>query len=591
MVGVTGRASSQTSSFFWIGFAILYTLSGTTSPFRVAPASFMASGHIAQCLGGILARRAGATVAVSGDLCLNGAQLVDGVRSLAAGLLERGVRPGDVVAVVGFNSIEYMELLLAIPYIGAIVAPLNYRWSFEEAVQALELVRPSAFIFDGAYSSWALRLMESQSFSSICLYVTIGDPVNIGQGANFVSVDHVKRSCRGTTEMEPVSAPRDVGLICFTSGTTGQPKGVAISHTSLIIQSLAKIAVVGYGEDDVYLHTAPLCHIGGISSCLAILMAGGCHVLIPKFDAKSAIKAIQEHKVTCFITVPTIMADLLSYSRKDKISGCGSVAKILNGGGRLSDELINGASHLFFNAAIFSAYGMTEACSSLTFMRMNNPELEETKNQLTKQSEGVCVGKPSPHVEIRIGRDESNSTSSQMGKILTRGLHTMVGYWGNSTADTPESVRNGWLDTGDTGWIDRTGKLWLMGRQKGRIKSGGENVYPEEVELVLSQHPGVAKAVVFGVPDSCLGEKIVACVSIRDDWRWVDATAEHQGEGKEVSAHILQEYCRIKNLSRFKVPRLYYHWSRPFPVTTTGKIKREELKAKVLACMQPRSSL
>uniref|UniRef100_A0A453S085 AMP-binding enzyme C-terminal domain-containing protein n=1 Tax=Aegilops tauschii subsp. strangulata TaxID=200361 RepID=A0A453S085_AEGTS len=112
-----------------------------------------------------------------------------------------------------------------------------------------------------------------------------------------------------------------------------------------------------------------------------------------------------------------------------------------------------------------------------------------------------------------------------------------------------------------------------------------------QVELVLSQHSGVATAVVFGVPDSRLGEKIVACLSIRDDWRWVDATAEHQGEGNEVSAHILQEYCRIKNLSRFKVPRLYHHWSRPFPVTTTGKIKREELKAKVLACMQPHSSL
>ncbi|XP_044960645.1 2-succinylbenzoate--CoA ligase, chloroplastic/peroxisomal [Hordeum vulgare subsp. vulgare] len=551
----------------------------------------MASGHIAQCLGGILARRAGATVAVSGDLRLNGAHFVDGVRSLAAGLLERGVRPGDVVAVVGFNSIEYMELLLAVPYIGAIVAPLNHRWSFEEAAQALELVRPSAFIFDGAYSSWALRLTESKSFSSIGFYLTVGDPASTCQGANFVSVDHIRRSWRGTTVTEPMSAPRDVALICFTSGTTGQPKGVAISHTSLIVQSLAKIAVVCYGEDDVYLHTAPLCHIGGISSCLATLMAGGCHVLIPKFDAKSAIKAIQEHKVTCFITVPAIMADLLSYARKDKISGCGSVTKILNGGGGLSDELINGASHLFFNAAIISAYGMTEACSSLTFMPINNPELQETKNQLSNQSGGVCVGKPAPHVEIRIDRDESNSSSSLMGKILTRGLHTMVGYWGNNTVDTSESVRNGWLDTGDTGWIDRTGKLWLMGRQKGRIKSGGENVYPEEVELVLSQHPGVAKAVVFGVPDSRLGEKIVSCVSIKDGWRWVDATAEHQGEGKEVSAHILQEHCRIKNLSRFKVPRLYYHWSRPFPVTTTGKIRREELKAEVLTCMQPRSSL
>lgn len=548
----------------------------------------MASGHIAHCLGGILARRA---VAVSADLRLTGANLVDDVRRLAAGLWENGVRPGDVVAVVGFNSVDYMELLLAIPYVGAIIAPLNYRWSFEEATQALELVRPSAFIFDGSCSSWALRLKESESFSTIGLYITMGDPVSTKQTANFVPLDHIKRSYRETTVMEPVSAPKDIALICFTSGTTGQPKGVAISHTSLIAQSLAKIAVVGYGEDDVYLHTAPLCHIGGISSCLAILMAGGCHVLIPKFDAKSAIEAIREYKVTCFITVPAIMADLLSYARKEKISGCGTVTKILNGGGGLSDELINEASHLFLHAAIFSAYGMTEACSSLTFMPINKPELQEAKNKLSNQSEGVCVGKPAPHVEIQIGRDDSKSSSSPMGKILTRGLHTMVGYWGNNTVDTSESVRNGWLDTGDNGWIDRTGNLWLMGRHKGRIKSGGENVYPEEVELVLSQHSGVAKAVVFGVPDSRLGEKLVASVSIRDDWRWVDASAEHQGEGKEVSAQILQEHCRIKNLSRFKVPRVYYLWSRPFPVTTTGKIKREELKATILACMHPRSNL
>jgi acyl-activating enzyme 14 len=128
---------------------------------------------------------------------------------------------------------------------------------------------------------------------------------------------------------------------------------------------------------------------------------------------------------------------------------------------------------------------MTEACSSLTFMPINKPEFHETKNKSSNQCEGVCVGKPAPHVEIQIGRNESNSSSSPMGKILTRGLHTMVGYWGNNMVDTPESVRNGWLDTGDTGWIDRTGNLWLMGRQKGRIKSGGENVYPEEVLIVL----------------------------------------------------------------------------------------------------------
>ncbi|OEL27073.1 2-succinylbenzoate--CoA ligase, chloroplastic/peroxisomal [Dichanthelium oligosanthes] len=547
-------------------------------------------GHIAQCLGGILAHRGGATVAVgSGGHRLSGAEFVDGVRRLAAGLVERGVRPGDVVAVVAFNSIEYVELFLAVALVGAIIAPLNYRWSFEEAAQALELVQPTAFVFDGVFSSWALRLTEGSKFSSIGLYLILGDACGAGHAANF---DHIKRSVRESTAIEPVSAPRDVALICFTSGTTGRPKGVAISHTSLIIQSLAKIAIVGYGEDDVYLHTAPLCHIGGISSCMAILMAGGCHVLMPKFDAKSAFDAIKEHGVTSFITVPAIMADLLSYARKERVPGpVMTVTKILNGGGGLSDELRNGASQLFPHAAIFSAYGMTEACSSLTFMAINKPKHQEPNSQPSSHSGGVCVGKPAPHVEIQIGMDANNTSSSPTGNILTRGLHTMVGYWGDNKVDSSDCLRNGWLDTGDTGWMDKAGNLWLMGRQKGRIKTGGENVYPEEVELVLSQHPGVARVMVVGIPDSRLGEKVIACVSIRDGWKWVDARAEHQGKGNEVSPKILQDHCRLKNLSRFKVPRSYYQWRQPFPVTSTGKIRREELKREILATMQIPSNL
>uniref|UniRef100_A0A0E0KG82 4-coumarate--CoA ligase n=1 Tax=Oryza punctata TaxID=4537 RepID=A0A0E0KG82_ORYPU len=547
-------------------------------------------GHIAHCLGGALAGRD--TVAVSGRRRITGVGLADGVRRLAAALCKLGVRRGHVVAVVAFNSIEYIELFLAVTYIGGIIAPLNYRWSFEEASQALELVQPTVFILDGSYSSWALRLKESNSLKSINLYLFLGNPCSISQDANFVSVEQIKRSSGGTTRsVEPVSAPNDVALICFTSGTTGRPKGVAISHTSLTIQSLAKIAIVGYGEDDVYLHTAPLCHIGGISSCLAILMAGGYHVLIPKFDAKSAFDTILEHRVTSFITVPAIMADLLSYARKQKISNHGmTVTKILNGGGGWSSELITGASRLFPHATIFSAYGMTEACSSLTFMVLNRPKFQEPKDQLGSSAEGVCVGKPAPHIVIRIDRDGSNNSSSPVGNILTRGLHTMSGYWVNNSIDTSDSVGNGWLDTGDTGWVDKTGNLWLMGRQKGRIKTGGENVYPEEVESVLCQHPGVAKAVVIGVPDSRLGEKVIACVSIRDGWKWVDAGAVHKGEGREVSAQMLQDHCRIKKLSRFKVPRIYYQWSKPFPVTTTGKIRREHLKAEILASMKLHSN-
>lgn len=566
-------------------------------------------GHIAQCLGRILACRGSATAAVAagpGGRRLTGAEFVDGVRSLAAGVADRGVRPGHVVAAVALNSVEYVQLFLAVTYAGAIIAPLNYRWSFEEAAQAVELVRPTAFAFDGAFSSWALRLMEGDRFPSIGLYLLLGDPCRTGRAAAgcAVPIADVTGSLGGATAaaaMEPVSAPDDVALICFTSGTTGRPKGVAISHTSLIVQSLAKIAIVGYGEDDVYLHTAPLCHIGGVSSCMAVLMAGGCHVLAPKFDARSAFAAIQEHGVTCFITVPAIMADLLSYARKEEMApDCGktTVTKILNGGGGLPLHLVNAASQSFPRAAIFSAYGMTEACSSLTFMALTTPKLQEPEPEPETQPcghhGGVCVGKPAPHVEIRIGMDDDGTTagSSPTGNVLTRGLHTMVGYWANGKADSSECDRNGWLDTGDTGWVDEEGNLWLLGRHKGRIKTGGENVYPEEVESVLSQHPGVARAVVVGVPDSRLGERVVACVSVKDGWNWVDARAEHEHRGGgKVSPQILHGHCRTKELSRFKVPRSYYQWRQPFPVTTTGKIRREELKRELLAAIRLPSNL
>ncbi|XP_020099995.1 2-succinylbenzoate--CoA ligase, chloroplastic/peroxisomal isoform X2 [Ananas comosus] len=559
-------------------------------------------GHVASsCLRRTLSA---ATIVSSGE------KLAGGVRRLAAGLVEYGIGVGGVVAVAALNSDEYIELFLAVTYIGAIVAPLNHRWSFEEARSAMEVVQPTMLAVDGSCFSWAVELRKSNCLPSLALYLLLGDhsPARSSFGS-FLTVHNIKSSSRGMITLEPSWAPKDIALICFTSGTTGRPKGAAISHTSLIVQSLAKIAIIGYGEDDVYLHAAPLCHIGGISSCIAMLMVGARHVLLPKFDAESAFKAIKERKVTSFIAVPAMMADLVSYSRVSELEGVETVTKILNGGGGLSEELVEGASRLFPRATICSAYGMTEACSSLTFMTLRNPTLQKPRELLQSKyvirselhcpkQEGVCVGKAAPHVELRISGDQnsnSNSNSSYgsrlVGKILTRGLHVMVGYWDRSEAILLDSIEHGWLDTGDIGWIDGDGDLWLMGREKGRIKSGGENVYPEEVEAVLAQHPGIAKAVVVGAPDVRLTEKVVACVITKDEWSWVGRKSNHSESGKELSAEILQRHCRERNLSRFKIPKSYVVWKKPFPVTTTGKIRREDVKREVTSCMHVPSNL
>ncbi|KAM1032718.1 hypothetical protein ACFX2I_036269 [Malus domestica] len=287
--------------------------------------------------------------------------------------------------------------------------------------------------------------------------------------------------------------------MCFTSGTSGRPKGVNLSHSAFIIQSPSKIAIVGYGEDYVYLHAAPLCHIGGLSSALAMLMVGACHVLMPKFEAKSALESIELHSVTSLITVPAMMANLVSrfsahmslellffevhvpksVGEKETWKGIDSVKKVLNGGGGLSIELTKAAIKLFPKAKLLSAYGMTETCSSLTFMTLYEPTADTAGQPLrmVQQGRGVYVGKPSPHVELKISVDGS----SRVGRILTRGQHVMLGYWHGSPPNASVSGDKVWFDAGDIGSTDDSGNVWLIGRANGRIKSGGENIYPEEI--------------------------------------------------------------------------------------------------------------
>ncbi|KAM0951679.1 putative o-succinylbenzoate--CoA ligase [Dioscorea sansibarensis] len=556
-------------------------------------------GHICQCLPRLLALKCDSPVTIAGDRRKTGRQFVEDVLAFSCGLSELGVRPGDVVAIAALNSDWYIEWLLAITFVGGIASPLNYRWSLEDARLAIELVSPVMLVVDESCSSWALELQEACTIPSIRLHVLIGDATpNFRNNGNVLKMDFIRRSWQGPRTTDPLLAPKGIAIICFTSGTTGKPKGVAISHTALIVQSLAKLAIVGYSEEDVYLHTAPLCHIGGISSCMAMLMAAGCHVVLPKFGPESSIQAIEQHNVTSLITVPTMMADLISYiSKSSSWEGGTRVRKILNGGGSLSVELLSNAIHVFPHAKIVSAYGMTEACSSLTFITLANPICKKSRillsgncnvksDDIYQQPGGVCVGKPAPHVEIWICADDQDSSfSPSIGKILTRGLHVMIGYWKDTSGNLLRSNKNGWLDTGDVGWLDENGNLWLIGREKGLIKSGGENVYPEEVEAILAQHPGISNVVVVGIPDTRLSEKVVACLTMREGWHWIDGISGHSPGRNELSSKLLQNFCRQMNLTGFKIPKKFFLWKKSFPLTTTGKLRRDDVRQEVISNM------
>ncbi|KAM1123186.1 hypothetical protein FF1_004587 [Malus domestica] len=549
--------------------------------------------HICQCMSLLSTLRRNSVVMVTGNRQKTGKEFVEGVMELARGLLPLGICSGDVVSIAAFNSELYLEWLLAIAYVGAIAAPLNYRWSYEEALLAMEVVRPAMLVTDDSCIPWYSKL-QLRDIPSLRWHVSVDSPSSdvLRASNNPLTTESIKKHSVGAALPLNYSwAPEGAVIICFTSGTSGRPKGVTLSHSAFIIQSLAKIAVAGYGEDDVYLHTAPLCHIGGLSSALAMLMIGARHVLMPKFEAKSALEAIERHSVTSLITVPAMMADLVSKFRgKETWKGIDSVKKVLNGGGGLSIGLTKAAIKLFPQAKLLSAYGMTETSSSLTFMTLYDPSVDnsggpprlndERKLHSAHEERGVCVGKPAPHVELKISVDGS----SHVGRILTRGQHMMLRYWHGSPPNESVSGNEVWFDTGDVGSVDDSGNVWLIGRANGRIKSGGENIYPEEVERTLLQHPGVTGVVVVGIPDSRLTEMVVACVQIREDWQWMNTTIKHSVSKQmpHISSDVLSQHCKQKNLTGFKIPKIFILWKKPFPATTTGKIRRDQVRGEVV---------
>ncbi|GLU17540.1 hypothetical protein SLE2022_339020 [Rubroshorea leprosula] len=552
-------------------------------------ANYSSQAHICQCFSRLATAKWNSIVTIAGSRRKTGQQFVGSVLTLATGLLQLGLRNGDVVAISALNSDWYLEWLLAVAYIGGIVAPLNYRWSFEEARSAMLTVSPVMLVTDEGSDYWH-SLLHSYAIPLLRWHISLSSSSSDFMNKwNILPMQILMEHSAGSPPLNYSYAPDGAVVICFTSGTTGRPKGVTIGHSALIVQSLAKVGMVGYSEDDVYLHTAPLCHIGGLSSAMAMLMVGACHVLIPKFEAISALEAIEQHDVTSLITVPAIMADIISLIRlKETWKGRGSVKKILNGGGGLSNELIKDATKFFPRAKLLSAYGMTEACSSLTFMTLYDPTFEslgtllpvsaKTKSNPVHQQEGVCVGKAAPHVELKICSEDS----SHAGRILTRGPHLMLRYWDQIPANVSNSSKEVWFDTGDVGFIDDCGNLWLIGRKNGRIKSGGENV-----EALLLEHPGVIAAVVVGIPDARLTEKVVACIRLRENWQWSDNN-EHSAQGKKLSlsGEILRGYCRQKNLSGFKIPRIFVLWRTPFPLTTTGKIRKDRVRIEVISKLQ-----
>ncbi|MDX6740710.1 long-chain fatty acid--CoA ligase [Actinocorallia sp. A-T 12471] len=423
-------------------------------------------------------------------------ETADRVARLAGALRDLGVGRGDRVAILALNSDRYHEYLLAVPWADAVLVPLNIRWSPAEVAYALRDSGARVLLVDDAFAPVLPTLRaEVPDLASV---------VHIGDGPLPEGALAYEGLIAAAEPAEDVRRGGDaLAGIFYTGGTTGFPKGVMLSHANLYV-SWAGSAASGYlaGADSRSLHVAPLFHLAALAAWGVALMVGASHVIVPAFEPVAVFGAIATHKATDVLLVPTmiqVLADHPAVVEHD----LSSLRGVFYGASPITKPVLERAMKALPRASFAQGYGMTELSPVATFLS----PADHTDPALMRSA-----GRAAPHAEVRVtDADGVEVPNGTVGEVVVRGGHVMLGYW-NKPDETAAALRDGWMRTGDAGYLDDRGYLFVVDRVKDMIVTGGENVYSVEVENAVAGHPSVAQCAVIGVPDATWGEAVHAVV-------------------------------------------------------------------------------
>jgi long-chain acyl-CoA synthetase len=471
------------------------------------------------------------------------------VSGAAGGFRRLGVKAGDRIAILGFNSDFYVEAFYSIAWAGAVAVPLNTRWAPAENIYVVNDSEPSVLLVDDAFAGMAAELRRASP--SLATMVYIGDgPVPEG----MISYDAL---AEGDPIDDMSGADDELVGIFYTGGTTGFPKGVMLSHANIIYQSLVWIYSLNFREDTRYLHSAALFHLAGTSPMIALTLVGGTHVTIPKFEPEVAMRAIATHRVDYCLFVPTMLNMMLNHPSFGQYD-LSSVKDCEYGASPMPDALLVKLMKVLPGWRFHQGYGMTECAALATILpwkyhALDGPVAEKRKS----------AGRAAPGVEVRIVDDQSRELPrGTVGEIAIRGSGVMLGYW-RKPEETSRALRGGWLHTGDGAWMDEDGFVFIVDRLKDMIVSGGENVYSGEVENAIFQHENVRECAVIAVPDPRWGEAVHAIVVPKD--------------GVALDPETVIAHCRTM-IAGYKCPRSVEIRLEPLPLTGSGKIMKSVLR-------------
>jgi fatty-acyl-CoA synthase len=488
------------------------------------------------------------------DVRLGYGEIHEQAERLAAAMAHLGIEAGDRVAILLPAWPEYVVTLFAAAKLGAVIVPLNprlttpelqYMLRHSESVLVVTVERYHGVDYLDLFEDLLVQLPELQ------YVVTVGEE-DLWYDDRIFQFEDLVSSGEGREHAEPEqSAGDDVFAILYTSGTTGKPKGVALTHENLLQAAAGTVDAIGLAEDDRVIGMTALFHVFGIGpGVLGTLLAGASIVLQDEFDGGRTLDLIERHGVTVQYGIPTLfVTELHEQARSPR--DLSSLRLGVVAGAPVTDELVRQVERQLCDTLLV-AYSLTETSSTVAIGRPGDPG---EKRRFT-------VGAPLPRTSIRVlETDGSELPLESVGEIAVRGPGVMKGYYRQPLETSASFDPDGYFRTGDLGIVDEDGYVHLVGRRKEVIIRSGFNVYPREVEDRLQAHPAVREAAVVGVPDEVLGEAICACIV--------------PVEGAIVTGQEIKDWSRV-TLADYKVPDLV-RFLDAFPLTGTGKVRRVEL--------------
>jgi len=487
------------------------------------------------------------TAVIFGDRRVSYDELDERSSRLASVLHRSGFERGDRLAVLAYNRVEYLEVFFAVAKLGGVIVPVNYLFKPAEVKHLL----------DDSGARW--MVVEAPLWESVrpVRGTTKGEVAYISLGGEAPEPDtssYEEMLLSGSPDGVDVEvSDADVFLLQYTSGTTGFPKGATHTHATVLWNSLHQVADFAMTRQDVYLCIPALCWAARLHDfTLATLWIGGTVVLRPSrgFDPEEVFASIEEHRVTMTLFVPSVLRMVLGHElEKHDLS---SLRLVLSGGEPVPVPALEEFSRRLPTCDLLQGYGMSEFPTLMTYL--------DRDYGVSKRG---SAGRATRITELRVIDDQGKDVpSGEHGEIVVRSPATMIGYWERPDA-TAEALAGGWFHTGDRGYVDDEGFLFIAGRQKDMIISGGLNVYPAEIERVIEAHPAVKEVAVVGVPDDRYGEVGEAHVVV--------------AEGAAVTEAELEALARAE-LANYKVPRRWQLRAEPLPRTASGKLQKFELR-------------